>query len=1075
MLAATMQSRITGVVLAVLAMSISVPAPTLSAEHGLLGHWTFDAIRDGVAEDSSGQGRPAKVHGATQTEGHLAGALMFDGKDDYVELGDLGEHKATTIAFWMKTDDVDRPGLQALVSSDVWREGVFHMALERGSISYYLHMGKDWRGGPLRGRLASSPLAKDVWHHCAIVADMATAMFSLFTNGVQEDMDDIVQSPTRIKLIKQVVGREFAASGPSRYFRGAIDDVRIYGRALTAAEVRALCPDAPPPPRHIRPSVAPQPRQPTEGNNLARGKLCAFRPHPNYYHCTARPEDSRDLTDGLYNDCRWTLKGTVGWTVGRVPVFTMFIDLGAAYPIGKITFDSSTDLRADVAFPAAVLAFVSTDGKQYDLLGDVLTESLPQGSFRNHRYAADDLKGWGRYVRLAILPGGHYVFCDEIEIMEGAHTREHAQYINEKPIPAKEVKNYAIQMKGWADQKNATLALLREADDAVTARSTALGDGNVINAARKQIDKERAGVRSAKSSTPADYSQGPPYREWDRRAFQVVAGLNARIWPGRPVVIWQKTDWEWLRPLEAPVGRETGAQVRVEMMNNEWATSGFIVTSASAKALALSLTAADFRGPEPVSADRVLRISHVVHAEAVGYSYRDDPIVPLEEGTAMLQPGVSKRIWLTFKTRGMDLKPGTYTSKVSVSVDGKPASSVPVALCVRPLRFPDEVSLHSGSWAYFYEPGLAGHEDAAAQDLLDHYNTSLVINHFYLPRLKADAQGNLEPLDFTKMDKLLEWNRQCRLWLIWPGFEFGNHKMGMQEFGTPAWEKAFTQYVTRMRDHLKEKGLSRKQFAWYWTDEPKGDEWEKHDLPASKLLKKIDPEMLVWADPSSSVTVKQLEASLPYFDAYCMGRLSSAILDVCHRTNLKSWQYVCASSKSRDPFAYYRSLAWKAWKNKLGGIGMWVYADAKNQTFSDYSSGGVSHAKVASYAMVYKGDRGPIGSKRWAAWRQGIADYEYLRMLSDAVAAAREAGVKKEACRRAEAILSQGVDEIIGDKPPRGDIAKRDLADRYRVKILESLTELQGLRRAGVRGQGSEVGNGRQTTANGQRPNGNGQ
>ncbi len=780
-----------------------------------------------------------------------------------------------------------------------------------------------------------------------------------------------------------------------------------------------------------------QPVQPTKGNNLARGKLCAFEPQPNYPLCTDNGDPS-DLTDGLYNGCVWSNKGTVGWGVGPTPVFLIDIDLGDAYPIGKVTFDSITTAAAQVTFPSGVLVFVSTDGKQYDLLCDVLTESLPQTEPLNHRFIADNLMGWGRYVRLAILPGGFYIFSDEIEIIEGAHTRQQARYMNEKPIPAEEVKNYAKQMKGWADQKNATFPLLREADAAVTARSKELGDGGLVDAARKQIDKERTRIVTERSVTAADYSQGPPYREWDRRAFQVVAGLNAKIWTKQPVVIWQKSNWEWLHPLEAPAGRETGAEVRVDMMNNEWATAGFIVTSASEKAMELSLTAADFRGPETVSADRVLHISHVVHAEAMGYNYRDDPIVPLEEGIVMLQPGVSKRIWLTFKTRGMNLKPGIYISKVNVSVDGKQVSSVPVNLRVWPLRFPDEVTLHSVSWGYFYSPSIAGHEDAAAQDLLDHYNTSLVINHVYLPHPKADAEGNFtEPMDFTKMDQMLDWNPKCRLWLIWVGFEFGYNLMGTQGFGTPAWENAFTQYVTQMRDHLKEKGISRKQFAWYWTDEPKGDIWEKYDYPASKLLKEIDPEMLVWANPNDSVTVEQLKASLPYVDIFCLsqGLTNKAILDVWHETKLKSWQYVCGSEKNADPFAYYRWMAWKAWKNKLGGIGMWVYVDENCQTFSDYTSG-------VSYAMAYKGDKGVIGSKRWAAWRQGIADYEYLLMLSDAVAAAQKAGVKKEACSKAEAILSEGVNEVVGDQPHSGDSAKRDLADRYRVKILECLTEL---------------------------------
>ncbi len=777
-------------------------------------------------------------------------------------------------------------------------------------------------------------------------------------------------------------------------------------------------------------SATAQVPRPTAGKNLALGKACIFTPPPDY-HQNKADHKPHELTDGLYvPGCAWAEQGTVGWGTGRRRLFMIDIDLGAAYPIGKITFNSVTG-SAQVTFPAAVLVFVSTDGKQYDLLCDVLTESLPQNKPLTHRFIADNLRGWGRYVRLAILPGVFYSFSDEIEIMKGTHTRQQARYISEKPIPAEEVKNYAIELKGWVDQKNATLPLLREADDAVTARSKLLDNSSLIAAGRKQIDKERVRIGTERLVAEVDYSQGPPYRQWDRRAFQVVARLNSEIWRGQPVVIWQKNKWEWLRPLEAPAVRKTGAQVRVDMMNNEWATSGFIVTSASDEPVELTLTASDFGGPQTVSSDGIMRISHVVHAEARGYNYRDDPIVPLDGGVVMLQPGVSKRIWLTFKTRGMNLNPGPYTSTVNVSVNGKQVSSVPVELRIWPLRFPDEVSLYSVSWvAFSNRPSIVGHEDAAIQDLQDHYSyTALVMEHGYMPRPTVDAEGNFtKPLDFTKMDRILDMNPECRLWLLWTGFEFwGNEKMGTKEFGTPAWENSFTQYVTQIRDHLEKKGIGKKQFAWWWTDEPGAEEWEEVDFPASKLLKKIDPEMLVWADPSTPDD-KQLRASLPYVDILCM----SSIRDVLNETKLKSWHYVCASEKNAAPW-YYRGMGWKAWKNGLGGIGMWVYADRNNGTFSDYVDG-------ASYAMVYKGDKGPISSKRWEAWRQGIADYEYLRMLSDAVAAARKAGVKQEACNKAQVILTKGVDEILREQAGG---ANKGLADKYRVPILECLTALR--------------------------------
>ena len=194
-----------------------------------------------------------------------------------------------------------------------------------------------------------------------------------------------------------------------------------------------------------------QQMQPTEGTNLARGKVCAFDPKPSYPDCTEKG-DRFDLTDGRYNGCLWIYKGTVGlmpgygWDVETMPIPLIDIDLGAARAIGKVTFSSITG-SGGVTFPLAVRVFVSTDAKHYDLLCDMTTESIPQDKLLNHRFVAKDLKGWGRYVRFAVLPGGPMVFFDEIEVMAGTHTREEVRHLNKKPVPAGMVKTFARQMR----------------------------------------------------------------------------------------------------------------------------------------------------------------------------------------------------------------------------------------------------------------------------------------------------------------------------------------------------------------------------------------------------------------------------------------------------------------------------------------------------------------------------------------------------------------------------------------------------------------------------------------------------
>ena len=779
------------------------------------------------------------------------------------------------------------------------------------------------------------------------------------------------------------------------------------------------------------------PRRPTPGDDLATGVRCAFDPEPNYRYCTDEG-DGLQLTDGVYNGCNWTEEGTVGWQVRRDRVFLVDLDLGEPAPIGTVTFDTVTG-GAQVTFPAAALVFVSDDGESYRYLGDALTESLPQTQFLNHRFVADDLRGFGRYVRIAVIAGGFFVFCDEIEIMRGEHAAGNAEYLDDGPIAADEVRGYAEALIPWVTQKNATLTLLREAGAAVDAREALVEDGALVQTARETIADGRVMALTERTVAEPDYRRGPPYREPDRAAFAAVARLNAAIWPGAPAIAWTHPDAQWLHVLDGPVGEQPGAEVAVDMMQNEFATASFVLTSCADETVQLDLSAADFTGAATLAAGEVLDIAQVVHVEAFGYNYRDDAIVPAREGPFILQPGVAKRIWLTVRTRGRDVPPGEYATAITVSVAGEVVATVPVRLRVWPLRFPDETTLHSNTWGYFDEGPIVGHEADAARDLVEHYNTALTVNHRYLPRPEPDGEGNLAPMDFAKLSELIDVNPEVRLWLIWPGFEFGFQRLGLSAVGGPAWENAFEQYVTATRDFLASKGIGTDEFAWYWIDEPGPEAWHEAYLPCSRLVKQIDPAMLVWADPTGHMSRADLEAALPWVDFMCpsLGLLSElGGSDVFLQTRLPSWMYVCASEKNMPPFGYYRRHSWKTFSYGLQGIGMWVYTDARAMTLSDYVEG-------VSYAMVFAGEQGIVGSKRWDAWRQGIADYEYLTMLRRAAGDARAAGRAAEAVARAGAILTEGVAEVVGEDPHGGPPGGAEAADRLRLEVLQCLVDLR--------------------------------
>jgi len=208
----------------------------------LLAHWPLDESVGGVAKDVVGQGHPGKVFGARPVSGAVGGALEFDGRDDYVSLGNFGPQETFTLAFWVKPDPsaAGKDEWQGLVSSDgPWEQGVLHVALRKGHVEVFLHAG-----GRGRVHLQSRVLSPGPWHHVALTADTRQHSMRLFLDGEEEASNQVPTEIAKILLDHQVIGRESNANVPQRYFRGAIDDVRIYRRALEDPEITVLCPHA---------------------------------------------------------------------------------------------------------------------------------------------------------------------------------------------------------------------------------------------------------------------------------------------------------------------------------------------------------------------------------------------------------------------------------------------------------------------------------------------------------------------------------------------------------------------------------------------------------------------------------------------------------------------------------------------------------------------------------------------------------------------------------------------------------------------------------------------------------------
>ena len=201
---------------------ITVTDPTL------LGWWTLDEGIGSTAVDWSGHGNHGALSGDPQwVDGYHGGALDFDG-NDHVDTGDTTDLATWTIAVWVISPEAPGGGG---ASGPVHREKNYQFD--------WNHADEVFRGAAalcVEGTWHAASfgaLEGNTWYHLAATFD-GTALTS-YKNGVLMVSNTAAAGTPDAETGTLLIGRHSTASG--NYFTGTVDDVRVYDRALTEAEI----------------------------------------------------------------------------------------------------------------------------------------------------------------------------------------------------------------------------------------------------------------------------------------------------------------------------------------------------------------------------------------------------------------------------------------------------------------------------------------------------------------------------------------------------------------------------------------------------------------------------------------------------------------------------------------------------------------------------------------------------------------------------------------------------------------------------------------------------------------------
>jgi hypothetical protein len=212
-------------------VSVNNPAPPPpSPVSGLKAAYSFDA-RSNPAKDDAGMGNAGTVSGATwTTTGRFCGAMSFDGINDRINIPDSNSLDLTTgmtLSAWVKPASLN--GWTTIVLKE--RPGGLSYALYASDNTNRPPAGYVNLGGGDQGAIGANLLALNQWSHLTTTFD--GQRLRLYVNGVLVRDRSIRGSILRSSRALRIGGNAIWGE----YFKGLIDEVRVYSRALSASDV----------------------------------------------------------------------------------------------------------------------------------------------------------------------------------------------------------------------------------------------------------------------------------------------------------------------------------------------------------------------------------------------------------------------------------------------------------------------------------------------------------------------------------------------------------------------------------------------------------------------------------------------------------------------------------------------------------------------------------------------------------------------------------------------------------------------------------------------------------------------
>ena len=208
---------------------------------GLLAHWSFDETNGTVLHDSSGNDINGTLHGFSNpwSPGRVGGAFRFDGVDDYISFNgasQLDDIRPISFSGWIK---LDQNGSGYVIAKRSLGTGYWRMFASAQSKSWLIRKST----GNVPSVTTTSPTSYFQWQHIVMTWNglLGGTNSKIYLDGTL--VGNVTRNSGSGDLVSDVGNLFTIGNRPqndSSYFKGWMDDFRIWERVVTPNEVQQL-------------------------------------------------------------------------------------------------------------------------------------------------------------------------------------------------------------------------------------------------------------------------------------------------------------------------------------------------------------------------------------------------------------------------------------------------------------------------------------------------------------------------------------------------------------------------------------------------------------------------------------------------------------------------------------------------------------------------------------------------------------------------------------------------------------------------------------------------------------------